>query len=154
MLKNKRIFIGLINTVIMVLLFTSQTVPNNINGFFADPGSFEFLSRYQGRNNVLKVDGAKTSQSIVRYSLAQYKDKPIAIEISADVWREKNTETLYWQVNNEPNYPAVAWVDNASPRAWHNLSGKIIITPTARDPYILTGEKKMLRIYFMLLTLL
>jgi len=143
----------LITVLAAVVFFTSQTPPaNNLNGFFADPGSFEILSNYQGKKNVLKVDGSKTKWSIARYSLAQYRNKPIAIEISADVWRNKHTENLYWQVNNDPYYPAVAWVDNASSGVWHNLKGKLIVTPTANDPYVYItnwGEKNAQDIFYI-----
>lgn len=152
-MSNLQKVVILIAVLVSVVFFTSQTPPaNNLNGFIADPGSFEILSSFQGKRNVLKVDGSKTRNSIVRYSLAQYTGKPITIEISADVWREKHTENLYWQVNNDPYFPAVAWVDNASPRVWHNLKGRLIVIPTANDPHIYItnwGEKNAQDIFYI-----
>jgi len=127
----------------VMLMFCTSQQNNNldneiniINDFLADPGSFEILNSYQGKRNVLKVDGTKTINYIVKYSLAQYRNRPIAIEISVDLWREEKTAKILWQVNNAPNYPAVAFVDNALPGRWHNVRGRLIITPTNDDPYI------------------
>jgi len=136
MFKVKRSIIVLIMTVLAVLLFTSQTMPDNLNGFSADRGSFQILDSYQGRKNVIKVDGTKSSSgAILKYSLAQYKGKIITIELSAEVWREKTTGNITWQVNN-PSYPTVSTIENAKPKVWHKISGRLIITPTDNNPLL------------------
>ncbi|MCL1928936.1 MAG: endo-1,4-beta-xylanase [Treponema sp.] len=134
-MKRNSIFL-LIVLLVAPVLYSQQSQNNNVNGFFADKGSFEVLSRYQGRNNVLKVDGSKTQMAIAKYSLSQYKGKPIAIEIMAEVLRERLTDTIHWQVNNTPNYPTVFWLGNAKPGMWHKVRGKIIITPMNSDPFL------------------
>ena len=118
--------------IIVFLLFTSQAAPNNVNGFTADPGSFEILSSYQGRNNVLKVDKSKTNWFITRYSLAQYRGKEIFIEFSADVRREGSAGSFNWQVNN-PNHPTLSGLENIPQGQWHTMKGKMIITPAQND---------------------
>ncbi|MDR2965844.1 MAG: endo-1,4-beta-xylanase [Treponema sp.] len=116
------------------LLFLSQTPPNNVNGFFGESGSFEILRSYQGKNNVLKVNSTKTQWSIFKYSLAQYRGTPITIEFSADVRREGSAGMIKWQINNEPGFPSLSELENASPRVWHSMRGRIIITPTNNYP--------------------
>jgi endo-1,4-beta-xylanase len=117
-----------------VLLFTSQSMPDNVNGFSADRGSFQTLDNYQGRKNVIKVDGTKSSWALLKYSLAQYKGKIITIEFTAEVWREKTTGDINWQVNNAPSYPSVDIIPNARPKVWHRSYGRLIITPTDNTP--------------------
>ena len=118
-----------------VLLFTSQSMPDNVNGFSADRGAFQILDSYQGRKNVIKVDGTKSSGTILVYSLAQYKGKKITIELAAEVWREKTVGNIIWQINN-PSYPILNVIENAKPKAWHKISGRIIITPTDNNPVL------------------
>jgi len=131
-LKKCMVLLGIMATIIF---FTSQTSPvNNVNGFFADAGSFEILSSYQKRNNVLKVNSAKTKWSIFKYSLDQYKGMPITIEFSADVRREGSSGMLKWQVNNAPGYPSLSELENASSGVWHSMKGKIFLTPTNSNP--------------------
>jgi len=123
--------------ITLIFLFTSQqNTNNNVNGFFADAGSFEILSSYQGKGNVLKVDGAKTNWFVARYSLSQYKGKLITIEITADVSREGAAGDIHWQVNNAPSYPTLANINNAASDVWHTVKGRLVITPTDNDPYI------------------
>jgi GH35 family endo-1,4-beta-xylanase len=135
MFKFKRSIFVLVMMVFSVLLFTSQSVPDNANGFSADRGSFQILDSYQGRKNVIKVDGTKSSWAILMYSLAQYKEKAITIELTAEVWREKTTGNIIWQINN-PSYPIVSVIENAKPKAWHKVSGRLIITPTDNNPIL------------------
>ncbi|MCL2264680.1 MAG: endo-1,4-beta-xylanase [Treponema sp.] len=112
------------------LLFLSQQSPvNNVNGFTADPGSYEILSNYQGKNNVLKVDVSKAQGVLARYSLDQYRGRPITIEFSADVRREGSSGTLMWQMSNSPYYPEITAIQNAEPNKWHNMRGRVIVTP-------------------------
>ena len=133
----------LIAVLVAVVFFTSQTPPaNNLNGFFADPGSFEILSSYKGRNNVLKVNKSKTQWNIARYSLAQYRGKEILIEFSADVRCEGSVVSLAWQVNN-PNYPTISMFGDAPLDKWHAMKGKMIITPTQNDAMIYLTNYQM-----------
>ncbi|MCL1813157.1 MAG: endo-1,4-beta-xylanase [Treponema sp.] len=110
------------------LFLSQQNQSNNVNGFTAPPGSFEILSRYQGKNNVLKVDRSKTNWFIASYPLGQYRGKEILIEFSADVRREGSTGRLMWQVDN-PNNPEISGIDNDVPGQWHSMKGKMILTP-------------------------
>jgi len=127
----KKTIIILITLLIAPLLFLSQqSSVNNVNGFTADPGSFEILNRFQGRNNVLKIERAKTNWFIANYSLAQYRGKTIAIEFSADVWLEGSTNMLLWNVTDHPNYPRVSMLSSATAGQWNNMRGRIIVTPT------------------------
>jgi len=123
----------LIVLITACLLFTSQVMPNSINGFSADAGSFEILRNYQGRRNVLRVDRSKTNWFISKYSLAQYRGKEIFIEFSADVRREGSAGMLFWQVNN-PAYPVLSGLENTVSGQWYSMKGRIIITPTQDDP--------------------
>jgi len=134
MFKVRRSIIILVMTAAAVLLFTSQTMPDNVNGFYADRGSYQILDNYQGRKNVIKVDGTKSSWAILMYSLAQYKGKLITVEFTAEVWREKTTGNIIWEINNHPSYPNLSYIGNAKPKVWHKASGRIIITPTADTP--------------------
>ena len=133
---KKKLFLIAVPLMAILFFMSQQSTANNVNGFFADPGSFEILSSYQGRNNVLKVDSSKTNWYIASYSLARYRRKPITIEFSADVRREGSAGYLSWQVNNAPYYPGIASIENASPNVWHNISGKRIITPTDNNPIL------------------
>jgi len=118
--------------IIIFLLFTSQQTPiNNVNGFIADAGSFEILSSFQGKSNVLKVYKARTQEEIVRYPLAQYRGKRIAIEFSADVWLEGSSGGLLWMVNNYPdNNFRVSHNPTSKHGQWNNVRGRVIMTPT------------------------
>ena len=127
----KKIIIILSTLLIAPLLFLSQQSPvNNVNGFTADPGSFEILNRFQGRSNVLKVENSKTQWDNARYSLAQYRGKTIAIEFSVDVWLEGSTNMLMWNVSDHPNYPRVSMLSSSTSGQWNNMRGRIIVTPT------------------------
>jgi len=130
----KKTIIILITLLIAPLLFLSQqSSVNNVNGFTADPGSFEILNRFQGRNNVLKIDRSKTNYFIASYRLDQYRGRMITIEFSVDVWLEGSASMLIWQISNPPNYPDITGIDNAAPNQWHNMKGRIVVTPTQND---------------------
>jgi endo-1,4-beta-xylanase len=109
--------------------------PDNVNGFSADPRSFEIIN-YEGRKNVIKVYGEDTQWAIVKYSLADYIGKEIIIQFSADVKRTGTEGSLNWQVNNAPYYPSVTFIENAEQGVWHNMKGKLFVTPTDDKPYL------------------
>jgi len=133
----KKLFVLLGVLVLAPLFFMSQqSSPNNLNGFTADPGSFEILNRFQGKNNVLKVDRSKTNWFITSYPLGQYRGKQIAIEFSVDVWVEGSGNMLMWSLNDPPNNPMlsnnnpmVSMLESAAPDQWHNMRGRAIVTP-------------------------
>jgi endo-1,4-beta-xylanase len=129
-------------TVLFLLIFscthTGQVTgpkPDNINKFFADAGSYQIIN-YEGRNNVIKVNGANTQWAIVKYSLSEYIGKEITIQFSADVKRTGASGYLNWQVNNAPFYPSVACIENASQGIWYKMRGRLLVTPEGKDPYL------------------
>jgi len=109
--------------------------PDNVNGFFADAGSFK-INDYEGRKNVIKVNGANTRWAIVMYSLSKYAGKEITIQFSADVKRTGSAGNLNWQVNNAPYYPSVTYTENAAQGVWHKMRGRLLVTPTNANPYL------------------
>jgi len=139
---KKKLF--LITVPLMAILFflSQQSTANNFNGFSAEPGSYEILSSYQGKNNVLKVDRSKTNWFIASYSLAKYRRKPITIEFSADVRREGSAGGIFWQVNN-PTYPTVSSIEFCEPNQWHSMRGKLFVTPAQNDPIFFLSNYEM-----------
>jgi len=136
-------YLVLLVIITIFLLFTSQQTPsNNVNGFSAAPGSFEILSNYQGKSNVLKVNRSKTDWYIARYSLSQYRGKEIFIEFSVEVRCEGSSGSLGWLINNS-NYPAISWIDNVSSGQWQTMKGKMIIIPTSNDPILFFSSGEM-----------
>jgi len=131
-MKRKFIFPLMILLLSPVLFLSQQSQNNNVNGLTADRGSFEILSSYQGKSNVLKVDRSKTDWFLASYPLGQYRGKEIFIEFSADVRREGSAGNLGWQVNN-PNYPMISSIDNAASGQWHSMKGSMIVTPAQND---------------------
>jgi len=131
-MKRNSVFILMLLLLAPVLFLSQQSTANNFNGFSADPGSFEILSSYQGKSNVLKVDRSKTDYFIASYPLGQYRGKEIFIELSADVRREGSAGDLIWQVSN-PNNPEISGIDNDVPGQWHSMKGSIIVTPAQND---------------------
>jgi len=125
----------LFGVVLLAPLFflSQQSSVNNVNGFTADPGSFEILNSYQGRNNVIKVDVSKTEWNIIRYPLGQYRGKPISIELSADVRREGSAGSIYWQLNDPPNYLTVSSHEYIESGQWHRVRVRAIISPMRND---------------------
>ena len=122
----------------VILLFTSQTSPNNVNGFTAYPGSFEILNRFQGRSNVLKVDRSKADWYIVQYPLGQYRGKKILIEFTADVWIDAAgySPSLLWQVNDHPKHPLVSILNDPVPKQWIPTSGRVILNITQNFSFL------------------
>ncbi|MDR2596810.1 MAG: hypothetical protein LBC76_05745, partial [Treponema sp.] len=109
--------------------------PDNVNGFFADANSFNIIN-YEGRKNVIRVNGANTQWAILMYSLSEYIDKEIIIQFSADVKRTGAAGNLNWQVNNVPYYPSVAFIENAAQGVWHTMSGRLFVTPSSAEPFL------------------
>jgi endo-1,4-beta-xylanase len=117
----------------------AQTVPGSTptNGLQADAPTYTVVDLPQeGRKNVIKVNGADTVWAVVTYSLEQYRGKLITIELSADVKRTGSGGNLNWQVNNAPDYPGIAFLENAAPGVWHHMKGRCIVTPTSNNPYV------------------
>ncbi|MDR0321646.1 MAG: endo-1,4-beta-xylanase [Treponema sp.] len=112
-----------------------KTKKDNINGFYADDGAYEIIN-YDGRSDVIKVDGAKTSWAVVMYSLAKYKGKMITIELTAEVKREGSAGNLLWQINDGQNYPLITSLNNAVAGVWHQMKGRIVITPSGNDFFV------------------
>ena len=108
---------------------------DNVNGFFADAGSFKIIN-YEGKKNVIRVNGANTQWAILMYSLSEYAGKEIAIQISANVKRTGAAGNLNWQVNNAPYYPSASFIENAAQGVWHNMRGRLIVTPANDEPYL------------------
>jgi len=109
--------------------------PDNVNGFFADAGSYK-IENFEGRKNVIRVNGAKTQWAILMYSLSEYKGKEITIQISADVKRTGAGGNLNWQVNNAPYYPSVTFIENAAQGVWYNMKGRLLVTPASGAPFL------------------
>jgi endo-1,4-beta-xylanase len=112
-----------------------QDKQDNVNGFYADTGAYEIIN-YDGRSNVIKVDGAKTSWAVVMYPLAEYNGKMITIELTAEVKREGAAGNLMWQVNNGQEYPVITSLNNAATGVWHKMKGKLVITPVNSDCFV------------------
>ncbi|MDR0290795.1 MAG: endo-1,4-beta-xylanase [Treponema sp.] len=107
------------------------------SGFWADAPSYKIVNLpLEGRQNVIRVNGADTNWAIVKYSLEDYKGKEITIQFSADVKRTGAAGTLNWQVNNAPGYPTVSFLENAAPGVWHRMRGRRIITPADDNPVL------------------
>jgi endo-1,4-beta-xylanase len=121
--------------VIFSCAHTAKQELTDVNGFFADSSSFKIIN-YDGRKNVIKVDGADTQWAIVKYSLSEYIGKEITIQFSAEVKRTGAAGTLNWQVNNAPYYPSVTYTENAAQGVWHNMRGRIHITPVNTESYL------------------
>ncbi|MCL1927480.1 MAG: endo-1,4-beta-xylanase [Treponema sp.] len=133
-MKRNSVFILMILLLAPVLFLSQQSQSNNVNGLTADRGSYEILSSYQGRNNVLKVDGSKTDWFIASYSLAKYRRKEITIEFSADVRREGAAGNLAWHVNNDGIWPMITEKYNAAQGQWHTIKGKLFVIPNNNNP--------------------
>jgi len=107
------------------------------NGFQADVPSYQIVNLpMERRQNVIKVRGADTQWAVVMHSLEEYRGKEITIQFSADVKRTGAEGNLNWQVNNAPNYPSVAYLENAVAGVWHHMRGRRIVTPTASNPVL------------------
>ncbi|MCL2722197.1 MAG: endo-1,4-beta-xylanase [Treponema sp.] len=130
----KKLYFIFITLLFAPLFFLSQqSSVNNVNGYYADRGSFEILSNYQGRNNVLKVDRSKTNWYTAAYSLAQYRGKQIAIEFSADIRLEGSTGQIAFQVNTSDWRDLINTQSSLATGQWHTIKGRGIITPTQND---------------------
>jgi len=131
----------LITPLVMMFSDCSSTVTVSgstiTNGFQADAPSYKIVNLpLEKRQNVIKVKGADTQWAVVKYSLEEYKGKEITIQISADVKRTGAAGNLNWQVNNAPDYPTVAYLENAAAGVWHHMRGRRIVTPTDSNPFL------------------
>jgi endo-1,4-beta-xylanase len=138
MLPAMPIFMGCPTTQTQTQVQT-QTISGSTptDGLRTDTPSYTVIDLPQeGRKNVIRVNGADTRWAVVTYSLEQYKGKLITIELSADVKRTGAGGNLNWQVNNTPDYPGIAFQENATPGVWYQMRGRCIVTPTNDNPYI------------------
>jgi hypothetical protein len=122
-----------------------------INGFRSNAVNYEIVNLPQdGRTNVIKINGRDCNWNVIGYSLADYRGKMITICFSADVMRTGAGGQLYWQYNNEPDYPRIADVNNAVPGVWYSVSNTLIITPAHSEPflYLTTWENNSSNSYF------
>ena len=100
-------------------------------------GPYEIVDLpFEGRKNVMKVNGKSVDWAVAMYSLENYKNKPIKITFSVDVKRQGDMGSLNWQVNNSPGYPSICSINNAVPNIWHTMSGTISLIPAAAEPYL------------------
>jgi len=164
----RKAIITLIITAAAIVFFTAQTPMRGnileisvntarntalINGFKSNSASYEIVNLPQyGRTNVVKIEGADCDWNVINYSLANYRGKMILINFSADIMRIGTVGVMNWQINNEPDYPSIAYLDNAESGVWHHItSGSKIITPSNRDPilYLTTwGNNTANQIYY------
>jgi len=142
-LKINRAGSGFLLLAPLVMIFSdcSSTVTVSgstiTNGFQADAPSYQIVNLpIEKRQNVIRVKGADTQWTVVKYSLEEYRGKEITIQFSADVKRTGAAGNLIWQVNNAPDYPTVAYLENAAVGVWHNMKGRRIVTPTDSDPVL------------------
>jgi hypothetical protein len=114
-----------------------KTVNNStfINGFKVTTSTYDLVN-IDGRTNVVKINGAAVQWNAMEYSLANYKNKPITIYFSADVMRTGPKKGMSWTVNNDPEYPSIAAVNNPQPGVWYNMSGNLTIIPSSDNPFI------------------
>jgi hypothetical protein len=145
------VIMSLINIIFTTRLF-SQTQEVKVsaarntalfNGFKSNAANYEIVNLPQfGQTNVLKINGKDCDWNVINYSLAEYRGKIITIGFSVDVMRIGSNGPLHWQINNEPDYPSVAWLGNAESGVWNRMNGKITITPSHREPilYLTTWE--------------
>ncbi|MCL2264760.1 MAG: hypothetical protein FWC22_01850 [Treponema sp.] len=123
-MKKFRLFLIVLLTP---LLFLSQQSNSNVfNDFFTDTGSFEILSRYQGKGNVIKINGSKLAYPILQYSLMEYRGKDIAVHFSADFMMEGNATNMLCcvNVNNYERLESIFFQGNITPRTWFNIKVK------------------------------
>ena len=108
-----------------------------VNGFRSNAANYEIVNLPQdGRTNLVKINGRDCNWNVIGYSLADYRGKVITIKFSADVMRMGAEGRLLWQINNEPDYPTVAVLENAVQGVWNRMIGSITITPTNKDPFV------------------
>jgi endo-1,4-beta-xylanase len=165
----------LITMLLFVLLFfTSQATPGTtiqgetlvrraarstpIDGFISGAPNYEIVN-LPGRPNVIKINGANCEWNVISFPLNAYRGKEITIEFSADVRREGNSGNLIWGVNNNPttptggfvSWPSVGYEMGARNGVWHNMRGKIFITPIDNFPffYLSTWENSENTVYYI-----
>jgi beta-glucanase (GH16 family) len=109
-----------------------STVRNStlINGFASNAAIYDLVDIPEdGRTNVVKINGKDCSWNVLGYSLADYRNKPIAIHFSADVMRIGAGGPLLWTVNNEPDYLTAMAKNNAVPGVWYRMSRSFTVAP-------------------------
>jgi GH35 family endo-1,4-beta-xylanase len=85
---------------------------------------------YQGKSDVLHVapSSAEYGWSVLEYSLNDYANKEITINVSMEVWVTTSTKVA-WQVN-QTGYPVIAGNTQTSLSAsqWHTVTGSTTVT--------------------------
>jgi endo-1,4-beta-xylanase len=130
---------GLLALPLMFAACSTSTLPGSVltSGFQADAPSYQVVDLpLEQRQDVIKVRGADTQWAIVTYSLKEYQGKEITIQFSADVKRTGAAGNLNWQVNNAPDYPTVAYLENAAAGVWHHMRGRRVVTPVDNNPVL------------------
>jgi len=115
--------------------------------FTIEDGTFaKEVNSYQNKNNVLHIKPAYDTDNypdfVMTYDLNSYKGQTIKIEMSMDVWLNKDARVA-WQINSNPDpfYPAVCGVVEPntehpdplsgpamSANTWHSISGQYTYT--------------------------
>jgi len=119
-----------------------STVRNStlINGFKSNAATYDIVDIPEdGRTNVIKIRRGDCDWDFINFSLANYRGKPVYIRFSADVMIVGQKADISWQLNNEPDYPHVAYSGSGTDAVsgvWYNMSGNQILIPTNRDPMI------------------
>ncbi|MCL2265247.1 MAG: endo-1,4-beta-xylanase [Treponema sp.] len=169
MRKFGRIAFGLIITVTVFLLFTSQqstgrniqevsintvrsTTP--VKGFIPASNTYEIVNLPQdGRTNVIKINGKECNNwNVLGYSLSGYRDKLIKIDFSIDIMRVGSAGRLHWVVNNLPDFTTVSYLHYAESGVWQRMYGRVFTTPNNREPLLYLsawGNNSPTTIYYL-----
>jgi len=108
------------------LVMPNGLTPANVNGFYAEDGVYDIIE-YDGRKNVIKIDGVKAQETSVRYFLEDYLGLGITVNFSAEVMREGTDGYLPWQINHIPENSTIAAEWEATADVWYPLSGELTI---------------------------
>jgi len=121
-------FLALLAALISSIFFTSCQGSDKppLYGFVPDAANHEIVN-IDGRTNVVKIKGNVCGWNIISYPLNNYKNQMIVINFSADVMRSGSDGNLKWFVNNVPENPLIAYIDNAESGVWYNMSGTLTV---------------------------
>jgi len=133
----KKILSFILLIAALSMLFTACTKEDNklvnVNGFTTEFGT---IVNYEGKTNVIKINRSDVNGvEAVRYSLAEYFGKEVTVRISADVRREGNKGDITWRLNRMRD-PTIAFIENAEPGIWYNISKEFTLNLTSSDPYL------------------
>jgi endo-1,4-beta-xylanase len=109
---------------VTVTTWSGLTVPSGT-------AAVQYNIAQHGKTNVLKVSpgGAKYGYSVLEYSLNEYKDKEVTINISFDIWLETAGKAA-WQLGQD-GYPLVcgSFSETLQTGQWHTVTGSATVTP-------------------------